>query len=202
MNSKPFKIEYLPGATLLTAEEREELIPDYISTHGELNELEQQNIQNAVLWLHRKRKKNILDQGFVYELHKQMFNEVWSWAGNGRTSGKNIGIDWHHISTQLAQLIADTRFWIEHQSFSFDEIATRFHHRLVQIHVFPNGNGRHARLMTDLLLEAHDHPAFSWGMNASPTPIENESDRRKNYISALKAADQRSYAQLLAFVRS
>src|ERR1700752_3735109 len=114
---QPFKIEYLPGATLLTAEEREELIPDYISTHGELNELEQQNIQSAILWLRRKRNRNVLDQGFVYELHKQMFGEVWRWAGTCRTSGKNIGIDWHHISTQLGQLLADTRFWIEQKTF-------------------------------------------------------------------------------------
>lgn len=200
---KEFKIVFPPGATPLSVEERQGLIPNYISTHSELNELEQKNIQTAILWFKKKRaKKNILDQGFIFELHKQMFSEVWRWAGHNRTSGKNIGIDWHQIATQLGQLIADTKFWIDHSTFTFDEVCTRFHHRLVQIHTFPNGNGRHARLMTDLLLESNGHQTFTWGMVTSLGPIESESERRKEYIAALKAADQHSYARLLKFVRS
>ena len=197
-----FEIKYPPGATPLNDEERAGLIPDYIATHGELNELEQKNIQSAMLWFQKKRTTKILDQGFVYELHKQMFKEVWRWAGRIRTSGKNIGIDWHQISTQLKLLIDDTKFWIENDTYTWDEIATRFHHQLVHIHIFPNGNGRHARFITELLLESHGQKPFTWGIYNNPTPLETESERRKEYIAALIAADAGSYGLLLKFVRS
>lgn len=183
-------------------DEREGLIPDYITTHGELNELEQDNIQSAILWAQKKKSGDILDTGFVYELHRQMFNKVWRWAGKSRVSGKNIGVDWHLISTQLGQLLTDASYWIENQTYSWDDIAARFHHRLVQIHAFPNGNGRHARLMTDLLLETNGQTPFSWGIKLGSTPLEVESDKRREYIAALKAADQHKYDLLLKFVRS
>ena len=197
---KAFEIKYSTGATLLNDEERDGLIPDYITTHGELNELEQKNIQDAIIWLQNKRATKVLDQGFVYELHKKMFNDVWRWAGKIRTSGKNIGIDWHQISTQLKLLIDDTNFWIENRTYPWDEIGVRFHHRLVQIHIFPNGNGRHARLMTELLLESNGQKPFTWGMGSNPSLFENE--RRKEYISALKTADHGSFKLLIKFVRS
>ena len=147
---KAFEIKYSTGATLLNDEERDGLIPDYITTHGELNELEQKNIQDAIIWLQNKRATKVLDQGFVYELHKKMFNDVWRWAGKIRTSGKNIGIDWHQISTQLKLLIDDTNFWIENRTYPWDEIGVRFHHRLVQIHIFPNGVMGSVRIVMSL----------------------------------------------------
>lgn len=201
---KTFEIKYSSGATSLNDKERAGLIPDYITTHGELNELEQKNIQNAIIWLQNKRNSKVLDQGFVYELHKKMFNDVWKWAGKIRTSGKNIGIDWHQISTQLKLLLDDTSFWIENCTYPLNEIAVRFHHRLVQIHIFPNGNGRHARLVTELLLESNGQKPFTWGLrnNSSPLETENKNERRKEYVTALKAADHGSFKLLLKFVRS
>ena len=131
-----------------------------------------------------------------------MFNQVWKWAGRARTSGKNIGIDWKLIATQVAQLLGDTQYQLDHKTFEIDEIAARFHHRLVQIHAFPNGNGRHARLMTDLFLETRDQAPFTWGMRTAQTPIEAEGARRQEYIRALRAADKNDFALLLAFVRT
>ena len=196
------EISYPSGATPLDPDEREGLIPDYITTQGELNELEQKNIQQANLWVKKRRPVEPLDPGFAYELHKQMFNQVWKWAGRTRTSGKNIGIDWHQISTQVAQLLADTKYWLEHKTFPVDEVAARFHHRLVQIHAFPNGNGRHARLLTDLVLETNGQEPFSWGMKMGQTPMETEGKRRQEYIAALRAADKNDYKPLMVFVRS
>ncbi len=190
------------GATPLDPDELAGLIPDYITTQGELNELEQKNIQEAVIWARSRRSTPVLDNAFVFGLHKRMFNQVWKWAGRARTSGKNIGIDWKLIATQVAQLLGDTQYQLDHKTFEIDEIAARFHHRLVQIHAFPNGNGRHARLMTDLFLETRDQAPFTWGMRTAQTPIEAEGARRQEYIRALRAADKNDFALLLAFVRT
>lgn len=197
-----FQHPFPPGATPLSPEEREGLLPGYITTHAELNELEHKNIQDALFWLGNRRSFEVLSSGFLHDLHRRMFNQVWRWAGQMRKSDKNIGVDWINISSQVAQLLADTRYRIEHKIFSIDEIAARFHHRLVHIHVFPNGNGRHARLLTDLLLQELKGRSFSWGQSSSPTPIETEGPRRKDYIVALQAADQHNYAPLLVFARS
>lgn len=196
------ELHYPSGATPLDPEELEGLIPDYITTRGELNELEHQNIQDAILWIQKRRTIEVSDASFLHELHKQMFGQVWKWAGRARKSGKNIGVDWTQISTQTAHLLGDLKFWIEKQTFPPDEIAARFHHRLVQIHIFPNGNGRHSRLVTDLLLEQWGEAPFSWGARADQTPIEAESARREEYIGALRAADKNDYTTLLTFVRS
>jgi len=139
------------AATPLTAEEREELIPSYITLRTELNEAEQSNILEASEWAFA-RKREVLDERFLTNLHKRMFGRVWRWAGTFRQSNKNIGVDAYRVPQELRLLLDDCRYWIENETYSTDEIATRFHHRLVLIHPFPNGNGRHARLATDLLL--------------------------------------------------
>ena len=93
---------------------------------------------------------------------------------------------------------SDVRYQIEHTSYPPDEIAVRFHHRLVAIHPFPNGNGRHARLMADLLVERLGQPRFTWGSRS----LVDASTTRQAYIAALQAADARNYAPLLVFSRS
>ena len=196
------ELHYPLGATPLDPDEMADLIPKYLTTRGELNELEHKNIQRAVLWVRGRRAFEVTDPGFVYELHKQMFSQVWKWAGRARRSGKNIGVDWHQIATHTAQLLADTRYWIDQKTYPVDEIAARFHHGLVKIHVFPNGNGRHARLIADLLLEWRGHERFSWGEKTVRAPLEAESERRRDYINALQAADKNDYGPLLDFVRS
>ena len=184
------------GATPLEAEERVLLIPKHITLMSELNALEHANILMAEQWASRSRFS--LTVSYLKKLHQKMFDQTWKWAGQFRKTEKNIGVDAYRIETDLQQLIDDVLYQIENQSFEFDEIATRFHHRLVFIHAFPNGNGRHARLMTDLLLHKHRKERFTWGhsqLRSSDTPI------RQSYIAALRLADAHDFSVLLTFVR-
>jgi Fic-DOC domain mobile mystery protein B len=197
-----FKIAYPYGTTSIEAGEIKDLIPDYISIMSELNQVEQSNIADAFIWADQQPLDELLTGTFVFKLHEKMFNQVWRWAGQTRKSNKNIGVMKEHIMNDLAQLLGDVQFWLQKNIFSTDEIAVRFHHRLVQIHVFPNGNGRHARLMTDLLLKKYGEPKFSWGANTAQASIDIESVTRAEYIAALKSADNGDYGPLIKFVRS
>ncbi|MBP7081600.1 MAG: mobile mystery protein B [Rhodocyclaceae bacterium] len=190
-------LEYPPGATPLDADERASLIPGHITNQRELNEWEQLNILQGEAWAGKQRKE-ILSEGFVRNLHKQMFGDTWRWAGQFRKSDKNIGVDWLKISVELRKLLGDVAAQIEHTSYPPDEVAARFHHRLVAIHPFPNGNGRHARLMADLLAERLGQSRFTWGSRS----LVDASATRQAYITALQAADARNYTPLLVFARS
>ncbi|MDA3971358.1 MAG: mobile mystery protein B [Desulfobulbaceae bacterium] len=186
------------GATPLDPDEIEGLRLDHIQTREELNQWEHENIQKALLWTLGRNDRNLLSQGFICTLHQKMFEDVWRWAGQFRKTEKNIGCDPAYIATNVAQLCEDCQGWIEYKSYPADEIAARFHHRLVSIHPFPNGNGRHARLLTDLLLqEILNEPVFTWG-NAD---LDNPSEGRGEYIGALKEADNGNITPLLGFVR-
>jgi len=185
------------AVTPLSAEEREGLIPSYITLRGELNEAEQANILDAEQWAYA-RKRDVLYEKFLNTLHKRMFDRVWQWAGQYRHSGKNVGIEAYRIPMELRQLLDDTRYWIENHTFGLDEIAARFHHKLVWIHCYPNGNGRHARLATDLLLVTQGAKPFSWGS----ANLVDAGETRQHYIAALRAADNHDLDPLLAFVRS
>lgn len=185
------------ASTPLTVEEREGLIPSYVTMRRELNEAEQANILEAEQWAFA-RTRNVLDERFLTALHKRMFGRVWRWAGKFRRTERNVGVDPFRIATDLRQLLDDSRYWIEHATYLPDEICARFHHRLVAIHPFPNGNGRHARLATDLLLVELGQPRFSWGR----TNLVNPGETRQAYVTALRAADGRNIQPLLTFVRS
>lgn len=185
------------AATPLGPEEREGLIPSYITLRSELNAAEQENILEAEAWAFRRRR-DVLNQKFLDDLHRRMYGRVWRWAGVHRRSNKNIGVDWPTIPQHLYQLLDDARFWVEHQSYGPDEIAARFHHKLVWIHCYPNGNGRHGRLATDLLLVAMGRPRFSWGSEN----LVDVSETRERYVAALRTADDHDIGPLLEFVRS
>ncbi len=190
-------IEEDDASTPLTEEEREELIPSYITLRSELNEAEQRNILDGEEWAF-SRKRNVLSEHFLKELHKKMLGKVWKWAGKPRLSERNIGVDVYRISTDLRQLINDCQYWIDNKTYEPDEITARFSHRLVQIHPFPNGNGRHSRTAADLLLVNLGRERFSWGREN----LVNANKTRQKYIDALHAADNHDYAPLFAFVRS
>ena len=185
------------GGTDLTEEETEGLIPSYITLRSELNEAEQANILEAEEWAFA-RKRDLLEEKFLNNLHKRMYGNVWRWAGQYRTTGKNIGIDAYRIPTELRLLLDDCRYWIENRTHKSDEIAARFHHRLVLIHCYPNGNGRHARLAADLLLKLMGQDRFSWGGKN----LVDIGETREGYIAALQAADKHDIGPLLQFVRS
>ena len=183
------------NSTPLTEEEKQQLKAKWITTRAELNELETKGIADAEIWL-LKNKKDILNETFIKNLHKKMFGNIWKWAGSFRTSERNIGVAPYEIQPKLRILLDDVKFWIDNQTFSPKEIAIRFHHRLVQIHPFPNGNGRISRLMADLLMKQFDLPALNWG-SGNLTEI---SELRKEYISALREADNGNYSLLLSFI--
>ena len=185
------------ASTPLTAEERDGLIPSYITLRGELNEAEQANILEAEGWA-LARKRDVLSEKFLKNLHKRMFGRVWRWAGKHRRTEKNVGVDAYRISQDIGQLLDDFRYWITQGTFEPDEIAARFHHRLVCIHAYPNGNGRHARLATDLLLVALGRERFSWGS----VNLTDPGETRKRYITALREADNHNFEPLLSFARS
>ena len=187
----------IDGQTPLTDEEREDLIPSYITLRSELNEAEQANILEAQEWAF-KRKRNVLNEKFLNDLHKRMYGNVWSWGGKYRRTGKNIGVDAYRIPTELRQLIDDCTFWVENKTYEPDELAARFHHKLVWVHAYPNGNGRHARLATDLLLMSLGLEPFTWGS----VNLVDPSETRRRYIDALRDADNHNIEPLLAFVRS
>ncbi len=191
--------EYPIGATPLDPNEANGLKLSHITTQAELNRWEQENIGEALVWIGKRRRTDILTMEFLKALHLRMYGKVWRWAGEFRTTEKNIGVNYKTILLRTAELLDTVRFWIDHKTFPPDEIAYRFHHQLVLIHVFPNGNGRHSRLMADLLLEETlGVKRFSWGS----TDLIAQSDIRSRYIAALKKADSHDYTDLANFVRS
>lgn len=196
------KFEYSEGTTPLSLDETECLIPNYITLHSELNTLEQINIASAQLWLAKRKMlpEKILSESFLNLLHKKMYQDIWTWAGQYRRSDKNIGVDWIKIPIFLRQLLDDVKFQISKNSYSYYEISIRFHHRLVWVHPYVNGNGRHARIATDYLLKTLSKEKISWGGNN----LENHntaSATRKKYIAALRKADSGDYSLLLYFCR-
>ena len=192
--------DQLDGQTPLDEEEKEGLLIPTIATRRELDEFEQQNIEQAVQWtLSRSFKLDtIFTETFIRIVHKRMYGNVWSWAGEFRKSNKNIGIDRWQISTELKYLLDDARCWHKHNTYPPDELVIRFKHRLVSIHCFPNGNGRHSRLMADIIIEKiYNRPVFTWGA-VQHLP---KGDARLTYLKAVKAADEGDYNLLLSFAR-
>jgi Fic-DOC domain mobile mystery protein B len=188
------------GNTPLSPEEQADLIPN-LATKEELNEFERANILVAYDWAlapRNLRRQDPLTEPYLRDLHRRMFDQTWKWAGLYRTTEKNIGIPNFQIRESLGVLLGYARYWLEHQTFPADEIAVRFHHRLVSIHPFANGNGRHARLMADVLARMQDRPVFTWG----GADIVRQGDFRRRYIDTLQVADKNDIKPLLAFARS
>jgi Fic-DOC domain mobile mystery protein B len=189
-------------ATPLDPNLRKDLLQTWITNRSDLNEAEQENILKGSAWARRSRRvpevADILTDNFVRTLHKQMFGEVWRWAGSYRETEVNIGIDSHLVPARMAELLDTVRFWIEQKTYPPDEIAVRLHHGLTQIHGFPNGNGRHAREMADLLIERLGGETFSWGSGS----LQDTGTLRTKYVTALKCADGHDMAPLMEFVRS
>lgn len=188
------------GQTELSAEERKGLKPAYITYRSELNREEQENILKAEKWLLARRiaALDLADQAFICQVHKRMYGDVWDWAGKYRQSDRNIGVDYYRIHQEMRVFVDDVRYWLEHAIYSTDELALRFHHRLVWIHPFPNGNGRLSRLIADRLVISLGGPRFTWGR----AHLVKAGDVRARYVDALRKADGHDLAALLVFARS
>lgn len=191
-----------PGNTPLTPDELAQLIPS-LGTKEELNQFERLNILSAREWAMGTRvmkREDPLSEPYLRELHKKMFDATWKWAGKYRTTEKiNLGVPVHEIRERIPALLADTLYWIANKTFDLDEIAVRFHHGLVSIHPFPNGNGRHARLVADVIVVKNGREPFTWG----PEELDDEPDRDE-YIRLLKLADANhdDMSGLVNFARS
>ena len=188
-------------ATPLEPGEREGLQQSWITHRGDLNVAEQENIVEGAAWARGRRSRkaaDMLSADFALTLHKRMFGDVWKWAGTYRTTARNIGIDAYRIPVETAALFDDARYWVENRTYPPDEIAVRLHHRLVAIHPFPNGNGRHARLMADLLIERLGGEPFTWGGGG----LTDTGALRTRYVESLRVADNHDIRPLLAFARS
>ncbi len=194
-------LDFADGQTPLDEDEKEGLRIPQISTRGELDEFEQNNIEQAIQWSVTKsfKPEEVFTEAFVRELHKRMYGEVWSWAGEFRKTEKNIGVDTRQIGTSLKSLLDDAKIWIEKKVYVPDELTIRFKHRLVSIHCFPNGNGRHSRLMADIIIEKIlKQPIFTWGEYEH----EKKIDSRIKYLQGIKNADKGDFSSLILFARS
>jgi Fic-DOC domain mobile mystery protein B len=192
--------DYTDGQTPLEEDEKEGLLITTITTRGELDEFEQLGVEKAIEWTRRRTLAlaDLLTEDFVKELHERMFAGIWKWAGEFRTTNKNLGVDKNEIRAEMKKLLDDCRYWVSHRVFVEDEIAVRFSHRLAAIHPFANGNGRHSRLIADILVShGLGRPHFSWGsINLTAKGVA-----RSAYLSALREADQNNYEPLIEFAR-
>jgi len=191
--------EYPIGATPLDPDELDGLKFPHVTTRGELDHLEQANIVEGLKWLDRYAGADILTEKFILILHQKLFGQIWNWAGQFRRTEKNIGVEPSQIAIQLRVLLDDVQYWIDNKTFPSEEIALRFHHRLVKIHLFANGNGRHARIMADALLtKMLGSQVIDWTRGSD---LQSIGTRRAEYIRALRAADGGDYSLLLNFGR-
>jgi Fic-DOC domain mobile mystery protein B len=192
---------YEYGQTPLDDEEKEGLLIPTITTQGELDEFEQLNIQKAVEWSLKRKwsAEKIFTEEFIKQLHQQMYGDVWLWAGKFRKTNKNLGVDHYLVGTELKILLEDVSYWIKYNTYPAHEITIRFKHRIVSIHCFPNGNGRHSRLIADIISDhIFKNDVYSWG----DSELVKGDDLRKRYITALKKADQGEIEDLIEFAQS
>lgn len=189
---------YIDGQTPIDAMEKEGLIPNIV-TLEDLNLVEQENILEGRKWLMQKsvlNRQNIFSEQFLIKLHEHMFGYVWKWAGKYRKTNKNIGVDKFHILTELKKLLGDAEYWNKNKTYDINELAVIFHHRLVKVHIFPNGNGRHARMVADAIVAKYNGNKLNWG---GKFDLSKPNDIRKRYIESLREADLGNYKMLLDF---
>lgn len=194
------ELNYIDDQTPLDEDEKEGLRISTITTRRELDEFEQLGVEKAIEWTLKRKLhlEQILTEDFVKELHKRMFDDVWKWAGQFRSPNQNLGVDKTRIRIEIKKMLDDCRYWIDHAVFPADEIAVRFHHRLVMIHPFANGNGRHSRLIADILVShGFGGPTFSWGS----INLTSKGEARSTYLDALRKADENKYQALIEFAR-
>lgn len=189
-----------PGATPLGQDDLDGLIPTWVATRGDLDVVEQENIEAATRWAFGRRRvvsnvPQLLTVDFTNRVHREMFGDVWRWAGRFRQRDSNIGVDPYLIPQNLRDALDDAIYWHENETFDATEIAVRLHHRIVAVHPYPNGNGRHSRFMADLYMRLRTLPRLPWG-----GAVLGDANRlRATYIGALQRADAGDYQPLIEF---
>ncbi|MDO8501249.1 MAG: mobile mystery protein B [Gemmatimonadaceae bacterium] len=186
------------GTTPLDPDEAADLIPDHLMTTADLNDWEATNIVHAQEWALGRKHPDVATEHFVKSLHLRMFDETWTWAGKYRVSEKSIGSSPQLIAPQVRDACANAAFWVKQRIFEPTELAVRFHHRMVAVHPFPNGNGRHARLLADALLYSLGVDLLTWGSQG----LQATGEVRRTYIDALRSADNGDLSGLMRLARA
>lgn len=195
-----FSFKDRDGQTPLPPELQKGLKLKHIQNMGELDEFEEKNIAEGLVWL-KKNNENYRQYNFWEKLHKKLFGNVWSWAGKLRDHELDnpYFLLPHHIRPALKTLEDDFEYWLKKREISFNEIAARFHERIETIHPFPNGNGRFGRILVEHFCLKEKAEVPKWGM-----AIKNDPKlRREKYIDALDEARRtKKYEVLIKFMYS
>lgn len=194
------------GATPLNLDDMLGLKYKHIDTREQLNEVEAANILQGQIWASKLNKgakeltrDDIFNRDFVSDLHKALFGEVWEWAGHFRKRELNIGVDPKNIAVDLHNFLEDAKCWLEFKHYDNLELSARIQHRLVQIHPFVNGNGRHSRVFTDIVrVYLLNEKPIKWA-NAK---LENMTEERNSYISGLREADVGDLSTFIKYLQS
>ncbi len=171
------------------------LIPSGITVKSALDEWEAENILKAYNRYLKTSRKRAISPGLITAVHKEMFGLTWKWAGSFRKENLNLGVEWFAIPVEIKKLCDDIAFWEKSKNVNILEQSVRIHHRLVRIHPFLNGNGRHARMIADIFLSGRGKKLPLW----PDKDMVETTDIRKRYIHCLKEADNGDYAGLLEF---
>jgi Fic-DOC domain mobile mystery protein B len=176
------------------------LKPKGLTTRAQLNAVEARNMRKAVvryLVIKPSRRQAPFTLEWCYKLHRQMFGEVWRWAGQKRTTELNIGVPFHRIDVDLKNLMADLAFWREKGEMDPIEQVARLHHRAVFIHPFLNGNGRWSRLLANIFQKQSTDKLTIWPEET----VGNASVIREEYLAAVRSGDKGDYNPLIALHR-
>ena len=179
------------------------LLLEHLSTTTARNAAETEAISRAYdKYVFRARRKKQgtewLTDDFIRRVHADMLGTIWEWAGKYRQTKFNLGVDPHLIREQIKLFTEDFLYWNGTEStMSVIEIAARIQHRLTNIHPFTNGNGRHARLITDIFLHSRKLPIPQWPQIQL---MAQGNEIGEQYITAMKKADNGDINDLIQFI--
>lgn len=186
------------GSTPLDPDQIRGIKFSHLVNMGELDEVEDLNIQKGLEWLNRQKGDDYLSMEFLCKLHEKLFGDVWKWAGTFRKVEVNLSkIKYYDVGPQLKMFFEDAKLWIEGGRMSWDEISAEMHHRLIAIHPFPNGNGRTTRIYTEYVQKRNKQAVTSWKASLNHDPKE----RRRVYIKSLQQADKGDFRPLIEFMQ-
>jgi len=202
------------ASTPIEPDDHQFLVPEmkHLITWADVDAEEASNIAKGRAWLIAQHftLDDLFDTLTLRTIHQRMFGKVWTWAGSVRRRETSIGIDPSQIQTQFEQLVQNFRWRAANADeigFSEEErreLGIRFHTEMVAIHAFVNGNGRHARLVANLVdsamgLGSLADPLYPWGARSGLPSAES----RKLYLDAIKLAGSRGeYGPLLDIATS
>jgi Fic-DOC domain mobile mystery protein B len=172
-----------------------------ITTRGQLDEAETLNILGAVDWIERGRLRDVFTVDFYERLHSRMYDDVWEWAGDLRSvtgARPNIGVPPEMVPIELGRVAMEFNWeWQNSDQTNLLPFIAKYHHALVWVHPFNNGNGRWSRLACDVVMKRlAKKPLITWATDT----LNVDSGERSQYINALKMADDFDLAPLVEYL--